>query len=839
MFSRQIAILAACCLPAIAQTPYTFLNPAWAGAIGNSAAFSYLGAVQADGPNHLWVFGGTQVQDVVGSATVAAPASLITNQAPIMFKGLTAAVVTNTTVDVGSSNINNFASSNNFSYEILLVSSNTAAGVNSHYALVSNQQPNGGTNGAGYEIALNYNPQSKFVNGTICPNTFMTVSLTFADGSQQAPFSAALNVTQGSTNLIDVVYTNILITGPGNCSIYLNGNYIQTTVQGTPPFGITTSTNDLLFLNRTTGTTNNFAGIIQSIASYTNALTDTQILNHYLASIGQGYSPNNNLYSAIREFDGGAGGFCQRLTGCYVYDTNASRYSIFGQAFSNDVSVCSGQYDSTNANKIGLVISTNLAHGSFTNMGVVFDCSGIANIWSAERPSVVWNPNTGKWVMWVHQRNNTGGGPCSTSGYYAIVGESATLNGPYTMVTNTMTLDPNLDHPGDLTIFTDSNSNGYCAYALQTTNWVIRLDPAFHYTTNNPVAFNIGNNEAPNVFQHGGVWYAMSSLSEYYNASQATNIFYSVANNPMGPWMYQGSVFYDWSVLPGSGYDGQGACWPFPLMSSTNGTYVFAVDNWHTGSLTNSPVVYYGINWINSGQNVPPLPIAMPLKSIPMTGLTNTIPVADVTSGLQNRYLFNGNLNDSQGSANLTGTGSPTFTSNQTGTANTAVSFNGSSQYASSASAFNLSSASQAYTISGWYKENAANSLFGRSLSYETGGGVGPNMQWGSTNNFTMTFKNRSHLVAVPYSAFLYGNSSNWNMITATWDGSSTFSVYVNGQLYGVAGGADTGTAGTTLGIGVGTAFFTQFWPGSVSRVSIYNRAISGNEVLQLYRFEE
>ncbi len=85
-------------------------------------------------------------------------------------------------------------------------------------------------------------------------------------------------------------------------------------------------------------------------------------------------------------------------------------------------------------------------------------------------------------------------------------------------------------------------------------------------------------------------------------------------------------------------------------------------------------------------------------------------------------------------------------------------------------------------------------------------------------------------------------SNNAWSLITSTWDGTS-LKVYVNGKLDGVNSSIPSGPIDDYAG---GTLRFGNHWSGDpawskgiMDDVRIYNRALSADEVAQLYAIPE
>ena len=85
-------------------------------------------------------------------------------------------------------------------------------------------------------------------------------------------------------------------------------------------------------------------------------------------------------------------------------------------------------------------------------------------------------------------------------------------------------------------------------------------------------------------------------------------------------------------------------------------------------------------------------------------------------------------------------------------------------------------------------------------------------------------------------------NGTTWNLLTATWDG-SIMKTYINGRLEGVNSSAPAGPiddySGGNLRIGMKWSHDPAWFQGAIDDVRIYNRALSADEVQQLYNIPE
>ena len=226
-----------------------------------------------------------------------------------------------------------------------------------------------------------------------------------------------------------------------------------------------------------------------------------------------------------------------------------------------------------------------------------------------------------------------------------------------------------------------------------------------------------------------------------------------------------------------------------------------------------------------------------------------------VTNGLVAYYPFNGNAADASGNGNdgtfvpgTSSSGAPELTSNHLGVANAAFSFNSGSYVF--AVVTNLPVANAPRTISGWIKLNAGSTSseatvaswgYGDNNSADSTGTAfalwanfydvdsGRNLySWGSFNDFSV----------------LYDFAVNtYYFVADTYDGSGNVTLFVNGLVIGAKsiGSYNTSTNDYLLRMAASTHspdWNNDYLDGALDNVRIYNRALSTNEIAQLYAIE-
>ena len=196
-----------------------------------------------------------------------------------------------------------------------------------------------------------------------------------------------------------------------------------------------------------------------------------------------------------------------------------------------------------------------------------------------ERPKVVYNQKTGKFVMWAHVDSANYGKAAAG----VAVADSPT--GPFEYVGS---FRPNDSMSRDQTVFVDDDGRAYQFYSseenatlhisLLTDDY---LKPSGKFTRN----FVKQSREAPAVFKHEGKYYLISSGCTGWDPNQAE---IAVADSIMGPWKVLGNpctgpdadkTFYAQStyVLPVAG---------------KKDAYIALFDRWNKKDLADSRYVW-------------------------------------------------------------------------------------------------------------------------------------------------------------------------------------------------------------------------------------------------------
>jgi hypothetical protein len=210
--------------------------------------------------------------------------------------------------------------------------------------------------------------------------------------------------------------------------------------------------------------------------------------------------------------------------------------------------------------------STDLKNWEFRNH--VLTQSSASELATAyiERPKVMYNASTGKFVMWMHKENGT-----DYSQARAAVAVSATIDGSYTYQGSFQPLGQYMSR--DITTFVDTDGTGYMVSAANENYDLHIYRLTADYTgiaalVANPWAG--GHREAPALFKRGGVYFMLTSGATGWNANQQQ---YATATSLAGPWTSMTNVG------DSTAYHSQTA-YVLPVQGTSGTSYLYMGDRW-------------------------------------------------------------------------------------------------------------------------------------------------------------------------------------------------------------------------------------------------------------------
>ncbi|MER6690855.1 RICIN domain-containing protein [Streptomyces minutiscleroticus] len=210
--------------------------------------------------------------------------------------------------------------------------------------------------------------------------------------------------------------------------------------------------------------------------------------------------------------------------------------------------------------------STDLKNWEFRNH--VLTQSGAAELASAgiERPKVMYNAATGKFVMWMHKENGTDYGEAR-----AAVAVSDTVDGNYTWRGSFRPLGQHMSR--DITVFTDTDGTGYMVSAARENYDLHIYRLTADYTGIASLVANPwpgGHREAPALFKRNGVYFMLTSGATGWSPNQQQ---YATATSPAGPWTAMANVG------DSTAYGSQTA-YVLPVQGTSGTSYLYLGDRW-------------------------------------------------------------------------------------------------------------------------------------------------------------------------------------------------------------------------------------------------------------------
>ncbi|MFF1359671.1 glycoside hydrolase family 43 protein [Streptomyces sp. NPDC058297] len=224
-----------------------------------------------------------------------------------------------------------------------------------------------------------------------------------------------------------------------------------------------------------------------------------------------------------------------------------------------------------------------------------------------ERPKVIHNARTGKWVMWIHADGSSATSGAQYAKARAGVAVSDSPTSPFRYIDSyRLHVAPEgednyqPDNPGmarDMNLFVDDDGTAYIIYSSEENYslFVSRLDADYTYLATAPdkavkgVDFTrpyIGaHREAPALFKFGGTYYLITSGATGWDPNPAS---YATATDILGEWTDHGN--------PATG---DGASTTYKSQSTSvipvdakAGKYVYMGDRWTPSDLANSPYIW-------------------------------------------------------------------------------------------------------------------------------------------------------------------------------------------------------------------------------------------------------
>jgi hypothetical protein len=206
-----------------------------------------------------------------------------------------------------------------------------------------------------------------------------------------------------------------------------------------------------------------------------------------------------------------------------------------------------------------------------------------------ERPKILFNEKTGKYVLWFHLE-------LANQGYRAArvgVAQSDNIKGPYEFVRS---MRPNGHDSRDMTVFKDEDGTAYLIYASEV-NFMLRAaqltDDYLDVTERDEGLFR-RHREAPAIIRHNGKLFLFTSACTSWDANPAA---LHLADSIWGPWEHLPN--------PAKGDGGNKTFYSQPAhilpIAGKENAFIYIGDRWRPGNLINSPHVWLPIEWGEDG----------------------------------------------------------------------------------------------------------------------------------------------------------------------------------------------------------------------------------------------
>ena len=203
-----------------------------------------------------------------------------------------------------------------------------------------------------------------------------------------------------------------------------------------------------------------------------------------------------------------------------------------------------------------------------------------------ERPKVIYNKRTKKFVMWMHVDAN------DYSYSQAGVAVSNKPAGPYTYLGS---VKPNGQMARDMTLYKDDDEKAYLIYSSEnnkTMHVCLLTDDYLSPTTNYSRITSAHDREAPAVFKYNSKYYLITSDCTGWSPNPATC---AVADSLLGEWKQYGNPCKG----PGAENTFQSQSTYVLPMPGHHNTFIFMADRWNKLNLEESGYIWLPLKMVD------------------------------------------------------------------------------------------------------------------------------------------------------------------------------------------------------------------------------------------------
>lgn len=232
-----------------------------------------------------------------------------------------------------------------------------------------------------------------------------------------------------------------------------------------------------------------------------------------------------------------------------------------------------------------------------------------------ERPKLIYNEKTGKYVLWFHADGPTESSDSSYAAACAGVAVSDSPFGPYRFIDryrlNVCPKDQEDQHPSskgmarDMNLFVDSDKTAYIIYSSEEnlTLYISKLNEEYTYLASPPEEAVYGEDfirlypgaqrEAPAVFQRDGKYYLLSSGCTGWAPNQAR---YYMSDSMLGEWLNMGDPCIGDTAA--TTFNSQSTC----VFQGPSGDLIYMGDRWNSDKLSDSRYIWLPITFSEDGE---------------------------------------------------------------------------------------------------------------------------------------------------------------------------------------------------------------------------------------------
>ena len=233
--------------------------------------------------------------------------------------------------------------------------------------------------------------------------------------------------------------------------------------------------------------------------------------------------------------------------------------------------------------------STDLKNWEFRNHVLTEASDPELTTANIERPKVMYNASTGKFVMWMHKENGVDYGEAR-----AAVAVSDTVDGNYTWQGSFRPLGTHMSR--DITVFVDTDGAGYMISAARENYDLQIYRLTADYTGIASLVadpWHGGHREAPALFKRNGVYFMLTSGATGWNPNQQQ---YATATSIAGPWTAMTNVGDSTTY-------GSQTAYVLPVQGSSGTSYLYMGDRWGNafgGTVNDSRYVWLPLTFPSS-----------------------------------------------------------------------------------------------------------------------------------------------------------------------------------------------------------------------------------------------